>query len=74
LIEKWLAPLEKYENFRINDQLKKELGSEIVATKSKTVRELENIDQLLSSGKLNEEQINQLLDERAKLLSGEKSI
>ncbi len=73
LIEEMAAPLKNMISELI-DQLKKELGSEIVATKSKTVRELENIDQLLSSGKLNEEQINQLLDERAKLLSGEKSI
>lgn len=72
LIEEMAAPLKTMITDLI-EQLKKELGPDVEVLKSKTSRELESIDQLLRSGKLNEEQINQLLDERAKLVANQQS-
>jgi hypothetical protein len=66
LIEEMAGPLKNMIS-ELVEQLKTELGTIEIGKKSEPNRELEAIDHLLKSGTLNEEQINQLLDERAKL-------
>jgi hypothetical protein len=66
LIEEMAGPLKNMIS-ELVEQLKNELGTNLGMKPSEPNRELEAIDHLLKSGTLNEEQINQLLDERAKL-------